>query len=161
MNSTKPTASDKLNYALRLIKDLPNVLLQHLAELGDIRQRLEELEGRTCTGNTHWRDKNASGKTAKLYVLHRIDEPCPIHGQPKPGQRLRVYIGNKPNKIADALAAIERDNERIHLQQKLNHHEETIERILYRLKNVYYALGHALPDPTPDTGQSPETEETG
>jgi len=162
MNNDEMTPTDQLNYALRLIRDLPNALTLHIAPMGQIRQRLEELEGRTCTGNVHWRDNNTPGKTAKLYVLHGIDQDCPIHGQPSQGERIRSYIGNKPDKISDALAAIERNTERRKLQRDLKYFQETISRVAYRIKNIYWILGHTTPEPDQETplSKDPSTPTT-
>jgi len=150
MTENDPTSTDKLNHALHLIDKLPHALLHHVAPLDPIQQRLNELDGRTCTGHPHWRDKNSPGKTAKLYILHRTDEGCPVHGQPEPGQRHRVYVGNKPDRIADALAAIERNTERVNLQRDLNYLNNSISHLTYQIKNIYRTLAHFPPDPGED-----------
>lgn len=152
MNDNVSAPTYKLNYALHLINKLPQALLHHVAPLNAVRQHLVDLEGRTCTGNPHWRDKNAAGKTAKLYILHRTDETCPIHGQPERGCRHRIYIGNKPDRIADALAAIERHTELYHLQRQHANLQGTIERLIYQIKSLYRVLGHYPPEP----GQDPQ-----
>jgi hypothetical protein len=151
MNDNKPTATDNLNYALLLIHKLPDALTAHVAALSAIQQRLDELQGRTCTGRAHWRDKNASGKTAKLYILHSTDRVCPVHGKPLQGGRIRFYVGNKPDKISEALAAIERQTERTQLQQDLHRLESAVERVGWRIKELYHYLDHDLPEP----GQEP------
>lgn len=150
MTENDSTSTNKLNYALHLIEKLPQALLHYVASLATIRQRLDDLDGRTCTGNPHWRDKNASGKTAKLYILHRTDQACPIHGQPEPGNRNRVYIGNKPDRIADALAAIERNTERWELQRQHDRLQSSISHLTYQIKNIYRNLGQQLPEPGQD-----------
>ena len=147
MNSTKPIAHDKLHYALHLIRMLPRALIAHVDPLDAIRERLDALDGRTCTGNPHWRDKNAAGKTAKLYILHYTDQTCPVHGQPPPGKRNRVYIGSKPDRIADALAAIERNTERLDLQRQRNRLQSSIAHLTYQIKNIYRNLRHFPPEP--------------
>ena len=152
MTKNNPTPTDKLTYALHLIDKLPQALLHHVAPLDDILYHLGQLNGRTCTGNPHWRDKNASGKTAKLYILHRTNETCPVHGQPEPGCRHRVYVGNKPDRIADALAAIERHAELCQLQRQHNNLQGTIGRLTYQINALYRILGHYPPEP----GQDPQ-----
>jgi hypothetical protein len=153
MNNNKPTATDGLNYALLLIHHLPDALIAHVAALSAIQQRLDELQGRTCTGRAHWRDKNASGKTAKLYILHGTDQVCPVHGKPLRGGRTRSYIGNKPDKISDAIAAIERETERQQLHQDLRRLENAVDYVTWRIKELYRRLNHDLPEP----GQDPPT----
>lgn len=147
MNDNGPTTSSELTYALRLINQLPAALHHQATILDDLQQRLTELEGRTCTGNAHWRDKDTPGKTAKLYVLHGTDQACPVHGEPDPGKRNRTYIGNKPDRIAEALAAIERNTERLDLERRVARPQEAINRVVFRLKNMYYALDYAPPEP--------------
>lgn len=144
MTNDKPTASDKLNYTLALIKSLPPVITERVGKMDHIQQGLDELDGRTCTGNVHWRDKDTPGKTAKLYILHRTDRSCPIHGRPSPGGRMRSYVGNKPDKISDALAAIERERERRDLQRELHTLQEIIGRASFRIKNIYWVLHYTV-----------------
>lgn len=152
-NGSNPT--DRINYALHLIDRLPQALLHHLAPLDDIRERLQALDGRTCTGNPHWRDKNAPGKTAKLYILHRTDQTCPVHGAPPSAGRLRVYVGNKPDLIADALAAIERNTELLELQRRLSSLLGTIGSLTYTIKTVYRRIAHYPPEPGKDAQPVP------
>ena len=150
MTNHELTATDDLNYALHLIDKLPNTLLEHVAHLGDVRQRLEELDERTCTGRTHWRDKDKPGKAAKLYILHGTNQVCPIHGKPKPDGRIRVYIGNKPDKMSDAQAAIERETARQNLQQDLHRLHGKINYTIHQVKAVYRVLGRTPPAPGQD-----------
>lgn len=152
MTSNGSVPTDKLTYALHLIDKLPQALLHHVAPLDAIRERLDVLEGRTCTGHAHWRDKNAPGKTPKLYILHRTDQTCPVHGKPVLGQRNRSYVGNKPDRIADALAALERNTERLDLQRQHERLQNSISRTVYQLKNLYRILHHYPPEP----GQDPQ-----
>lgn len=152
MTDDRTHTADQLDYILHLIRMLPRALCHYTDPLGDIRKRLHDLEGRTCTGNPHWRDKNAAGKTAKLYILHRTDQTCPVHGAPPYAGRLRVYIGNKPDRIADALAAIERNTEYLDLQRHLSSLLSAIGGVTYTIKTVYRRLGHLPPEP----GQHPQ-----
>lgn len=147
MTNNESIVTNDLTHALHLIDKLPSTLLEHVAHLGDVRQRLEELAGRTCTGRAHWRDKDKPGKAAKLYILHSTNQVCPTHGKPKLDGRIRVYIGNKPNKISDALVAMEREKERQDLQQDLNRLHGTINYTIYQIQAIYRALGYTPPDP--------------
>lgn len=150
MTTATSATTNTLDYALYLTALLPDALLHATRSLSEVQLRSTDLEGRTCTGNPHWRDKANSSKTPKLYVLHGTDESCPIHGQPAPGERLRVYIGNKPDKIADALAAIERTIELKDLQRTRRRLQERIDRTIYKLENLYRSFGYPIPklDPT-------------
>lgn len=145
MEHDKSTTTSKLAYAVHLINGLPAILLSHVDELAAIQQRLERLDGKTCTGHAHWRDKNAPGKTRKLYILHGIDQACPTHGKPKPNTRTRVYVGNKPDRISEALAAIEREEERLELQQDLNRLMGKVNRVIWDVRSLYRTLDHLPP----------------
>ncbi len=140
--------TEKLNQLLFLFTQLPDAVLQSVSTLGQIKQRLEQLEGRTCTGHVHWRDKDTPGKTAKLYILHGTDEPCPLHGQPDPGKRLRTYIGNKPERIARAKGALDLYGERRQKLQELLRLHSILDRILYVARYMFTTLH--LPIPTPN-----------
>jgi len=89
----------------------------------------DSLAGRTCTGTVHWRDSNGSGKTPKMYAIHGVDQPCPIHGEPEPGGRLRVYVGTDKARQQETLEAMER--------------EQDLQDTLTRLKAMEYALDRA------------------
>lgn len=146
MSNNDPRPIDNLTYVLNLIKFLPQALNYCVADRSNLLQDLQSLNDRTCTGHAHWRDKDKPGKTAKLYILHRTDQCCPMHGQPAPGERLRVYVGNKPDRIADALAAMERETQRLDIHKKLNRLDGKIGYAMYQLKNLYTHLDHYPPD---------------
>lgn len=147
MPNDKLKPIDNLTYARNLIKFLPQALNHYTADMPTIRQSLQQLRARTCTGHAHWRDKDKPGKTAKLYILHGTDQTCPVHGRPPRGERTRHYVGNKPDKISEALAAIEREAERTELRRKLDTLEGTISYLTYQLQSLYRYLKHAPPDP--------------
>ena len=122
-------------------------------KLQTIAQRLEELEQQTsdlqaqiaaldsagiCTGTAYWRDGN-NGHEPKLYANHSVDRPCPIHGQPAPGKRIRAYVGTDPDRQAEALAAIERLEEKTELESHTRQIEAQIRRIEQAINDAYYA----------------------
>lgn len=146
MNDNELKPIDNLTYVLNLIKFLPQALTYRVADRSNLQRQLAELDGRTCTGHTHWRDKDKPGKTAKLYVLHSTNQTCPVHGKPKPDGRLRWYVGNKPDKISEALAAIEREVLRLDLNRKLGDIEGKIGYVMYRLQGLYRHLDYLPPD---------------
>lgn len=155
MTDNLSKSHDNVQYTIHLIEHLPAAVIHRSEALNALYQRLQELVGRTCTGRAHWRDKNAEGKTAKLYVLHGTDEACPVHGTPRRGARTRSYIGNKPDKISDALAAIEREIERVALRKDLYKVEATISRVTYEIKTLYRFLNYTVPDPGEDAPPKP------
>lgn len=148
MTLHNPEASiDQTAYVLLLLKRLVPAVLTRTAPLAPMGHSIAALKQTVCTGRQHWRDRDKPGKTAKLYVIHGTDVKCPLHGSPDPGQRLRVYIGNKPQKIAAALAAIEQINE----YQRLNSDRAAIlallRRTIYDLKSMYRRLDYVAPAP--------------
>lgn len=146
MNDNHLRSIDNRTYVLHLIESLPPALAHHTVYLEDLHQALEALGSRTCTGHEHWRDKDTPGKTPKLYILHGTDQTCPLHGQPGCGGRLRIYVGNKPDKIADALAAIEREEQRLALHRKLHRLDGNIDYLIFQLKGLYRHLHHQPPE---------------
>lgn len=149
---------DRITYALDLIGRLPDAIEHRLAEHTDLQQQLAELDGNTCTGTEHWRDTKNAKHAAKLYVIHRIDQSCPIHGQPDPGKRLRTYIGSKPGKIDQARNAIEREGRYLKLRKQQRGYDELVARILYRIKGLYWILDYIVSQT--DQGIPPYPTET-
>ena len=149
MNATDPSpVSNHVDYLLLLLKHLIPAILTRTAPLITTQQQIDDIKNTVCTGREHWRDRNKPGKTAKLYVIHSTDYPCPLHGKPEPGQRLRVYIGNKPQKIADALAAIERLDDYTRLTHDHDQIDNLITRTTYDITAIYHRLEYELPIPT-------------
>ena len=75
-------------------------------ELEGVSNEILSLEGTTCTGTIHWRP-SGDGSAAMMYANHKHDQTCPLHGAPKEGSRLRVYIGKKPQRQQDTEKAME------------------------------------------------------
>lgn len=147
MNSNATATTAPLAYALTLLSGLPQALRHRTTGLIQLTNQRNHLAQQVCTGRPHWRDRNAEGKTAKLYVLHSTDQSCPIHGTPDPGARLRVYVGNKPTLVADALAAIERTTEHDNLQRRLRALLRSIDSVTYWAKACYRELDYHVPGP--------------
>lgn len=94
---------ERLTAAAQRIPQVVETALQWLDHL----RRVIDFEKRKgiCTGTVYWR---RDGGNPKLYVNHGIDQACPIHGEPAPGKRLRVYVGTDPARQQRAKEAIER-----------------------------------------------------
>ena len=46
-----------------------------------------------CSGVRYYRNNGQVNGVKLLYANHGIDQVCPTHGKPDPGQRLRIYVG--------------------------------------------------------------------
>lgn len=106
-------------------------------EVVEIKEKLTQIDGNTCTGKAYWRDEDHPTRAPKLYVNHGIDEACPMHGEPDPGKRIRTYVGADEHAIEEALAAMEREKERQRLTQRL-------ERLQRGIIAAHSSMGHAL-----------------
>ena len=139
-----------------LARSLPDALNHREGEHFNLLLDLAALEGITCTGVPHWRDKGKPDATPKLYINHSIDQTCPIHGQPKQGKRLRVYIGTCPTNQRLAHEAIEREQERKTLEKQVRHMESLLTQARSDIKSALRALGYSIPR----NGSTPEPENT-
>jgi hypothetical protein len=139
-------------WACHLAGQLRETMQNRLLQMEGLQQELDALEGRTCTGKEHWRDENTPGRSAKLYIIHSVDEACPIHGEPKPGKRVRTYIGCKKEAIEDAKAAIERERRRKALNRELYNAQDTFRSAAYSLQRIFYGIGYSTP-PTGEIGE--------
>lgn len=125
--------------------------MQHEAEklidsIASARARIKEIEQEIitigddyCTGTAYWRDADDPNKAPKLYAMHGIDQPCPIHGTPEPGQRIRAYVGTKEENQREVLEAMERYARREHLQEKLQRFHTTLDQA-WRVRRIAYDL---------------------
>ena len=110
----------------------------------------------TCNGTVYWRGAGSHAKP-KMYTNHRRDQACPVHGTPKPGGRLRCYVGQDPDKQARALADMGRAKELTEANTLVTRLERAIASAYYSLKEYYQALGYTVPtrpadypEPKPD-----------
>jgi hypothetical protein len=104
------------------ISDKLVTIVERLAELDRHIDRLVTRvaaldEAGVCTGVAYWRDRDDS--TPKLYANHGVGVSCPLHGEPEDGRRLRVYVGSDPEAQQEALAAIERRQQKARLEAQM------------------------------------------
>ncbi len=86
-----------------------------------LKEQIAELDqAGVCTGVVHWRKGNGKDK---MYANHGIDRGCPIHGQPRPGRRLRVYIGTDSMAQDYVKEAIEHYDQKQTVKAKIHHIE--------------------------------------
>ena len=148
MNYAHPTVDhNKIQYQA---SQLPQALRDAQADCAICSKILLDLANNHCTGTEHWRDANADHRKPKLYVIHPLNAVCPIHGDPKPGARIRTYIGTDPAKIADAQEAIARHRHYKNAFNELQRLHQRIRRAHYDIQQAWIDLGLDPPDP-PDT----------
>lgn len=142
-----PTAA-----VLTLAELLPGAVRETLDFVDRLDQAATRLEGHTCTGAPYWRDKDRPGKAPKLYVIHRTDRFCPLHGKPAARQRLRTYIGCAAPKQAHILEAIAAESRRRYLLTKrddLSRKLAAVEATLLRLLLELGCAPETASDPAP------------
>ena len=122
------------------------VVRERFGDLSRLGAELEALDGATCNGREYWRDLDHVTRQAKLYILHSIDQACPLHGDPPPGERLRVYVGSDPGKVEEAREAIARDEYRRELQAELEQARRGLATCTYYLHSFYGRLGYTVGD---------------
>ena len=138
---------ERIEQLIQLASGCKDVIRLRLNSLRRLQIELDALDGRTCTGREYWRDKDHPSKAAKLYINHLVDQTCPLHGSPAPGERLRIYIGANPGRITAALTAIERETKRREMAHRLHAIEQGLLSALYSLQRVYDALGAPTEEP--------------
>ena len=139
---------DLTDQALILAQHAHAALSERIRHLAEVEQDLAVLEGRTCTGRVHWRDGN-NGHQPKMVILHSIDQPCPIHGLPKPHGRIRHYVGTDPDKQEEAKHAIALEKERQRLAREHSALTRALRDAAWQLERFYRAFGYEIPeDPT-------------
>lgn len=117
-------------------------LRQRFDALDDLQAELDALDGTTCTGREYWRRED--GKPDRLYLNHSIDQACPLHGKPDPKRRLRVYVGSDPARIAEARAAMAREQKRRDLERELSRLRGGLASCGHHLRSFYSLLGYTV-----------------
>lgn len=126
---------------------------QRLDDLARLEAKLKGISGQICTGREYWRDEDQPTKTPKMCIVHSVDEPCPMHGEPKPGKRLRVYVGAKADKIIEAKAALERAEQYLGLEARIKAIRLGLHSSQHHLGRFYASLGY-------DVGEDGQLEPT-
>jgi hypothetical protein len=109
-------------------------IVEHLQDQGrrieDLLARIADLEEtELCNGHVYWRDQDTPGQTPKMCITHSVDGPCPLHGAPNPGRRLRTYVGADPEKQRQVLEAIERHKRKARLEGQIRQTEVRLRRV--------------------------------
>ena len=128
----------------RMASGCETALRRRFDALDGLQAELDALDGTTCTGREWWRDRNHATKTPKLYILHSIDQACPLHGEPEPGKRLRCYVGSDAGKIAEARAAMDRERKRRDLERELSRLRGGLASCGHHLRSFYSLLGYTV-----------------
>lgn len=140
----KTLLTDRLNYAEALAHNLRPALEDRVQRLQDVRARIQELDGITCTG------KNRSamrGSNEKVYADHGTNVECPLHGKPAVGKRINKYIGNNPDKIAAVIQAQEWHAELVDLRREERSLSNVVKSTLQQLKRIYLTIDAEPPRP--------------
>lgn len=140
----QPTYLDVFDALLPPLRQCTNA---RIADLEQANAALTEVTKNSCTGVEHWRDRDTPNATPKLYINHRTNQTCPIHGTPNENNRLRIYVGCDPEKITAALAAIALNRERVNLRHKETQTRNQLGRAAHLLRQVYIALDFTYPEP--------------
>lgn len=134
----------KLKALATAAPSLPDAIRNAKATLLDLQAQIDALDGHTCVGAEHWRDKNHTTRQPKMQVLHGINQVCPMHGRPDQDQRIRTYVGSDPGKVAAARHAIAQHNELERLVKERRHVMTRINNALGELESSFKALGWTM-----------------
>jgi len=137
MNDINPIDFDTLNL---LLDRLPSAFNECSLDCAQLIQQIDKLEETHCTGSEHWRDTNKSKHAPKLYVIHRTDVACPVHGTPAHGKRIRSYVGSNAGNIETARAAIAQGSIYLQAKQDIRRKTRNIQSAIHTLQRVYWAL---------------------
>jgi len=119
---------------------LLEIILTRYAEYQAELAHLETYANKTCTGTLYWRDNDQNGKTPKLYVNHGRNQACPLHGKPKSGKRLRVYIGTKLEEQRAAKCAIQQEQARTEVAKLVSEMENALADVKSELRGALASL---------------------
>lgn len=136
--------TDRLSYAEALATGLRPALEDKVQRLRDVRARIWELGGKTCTGKNRPAKR---GNNIKIYADHPTNAPCPLHGTPPSGGRINTYVGNKPEKIAAVVQAQKWHEELLNLQREERSLSNVVKSTLQNLKRIYAQIGAEPPRP--------------
>lgn len=150
MNDTSPIDWNTINL---LLEQLPLALNKCRTERAQLVEQIDNLAATYCTGKEHWRDANKSKHAPKLYVIHRTDVACPIHGTPDPGKRIRTYIGSRDTKIEAARAAIAQGLVYLQAKTNLRRINRNLWEVTHTLKRIYWTLDLKVPTFPPDPAE--------
>lgn len=136
--------AQRLTYAEALSGGIRPALDDKMQRLLEVRARIQELDGKTCTGKNS--PANRAGKI-KFYAYHGTNVACPMHGSPALGKRTQTYIGNKTEKIAAIAQAQAWHAELLSLQREERSIGNVVKSTLQQLKRIYQTIGAAAPQP--------------
>ncbi|MCP4539735.1 MAG: hypothetical protein GY832_21565 [Chloroflexi bacterium] len=120
-------------------------IIEHLHDQGQrinsLFVRVADLEAsKICTGWVYWREQDVPGKTPKMCIMHSVNASCPMHGTPKPGDRLRVYVGTDLEKQQQVLEAIEHQKHKSHLESQIRRTEVRLRRVKSSIDDVWHIV---------------------
>lgn len=122
---------EKLMTIIEYLQDQGQKIDDLLFQVADLEQT------EMCTGRVYWRDQDTPGQTPKMCIAHSVNGSCPLHGEPKPGERLRVYVGTDPEKQDQVLEAIEHQNRKARLESRVRQAEVWLGRVERAIDDVW------------------------
>ncbi|MCP4536450.1 MAG: hypothetical protein GY832_04825 [Chloroflexi bacterium] len=138
---------------LTIAASCEETIRRRLNDIARLEAKLKDTDSQVCTGQEYWRDKDKPTKTPKMCIIHSVNEPCPMHGEPKPGKRLHVYVGTKADKIIEAKAALERAEQHPRLEARIEAIRLGLHASEHHLRRFYASLGY-------DVGENGQLEPT-
>lgn len=113
--------------------------------LTELANFIAQREGKTCTGKEVPIDPDLLIGKPKMEISHRINGSCPLHGQPKPGESLRIQVGSDPTEVSAARDAIEQHGVLRQLKAQQRAARVRTGNALEYLARFYKALGWKAP----------------
>lgn len=138
MDETRQEQIDKLNKVALYVE---NAIDSAETVLDELAEKIEALDGKTCTGSEHWRDKEHPTRDAKMQALHGKDVSCPIHGKPVKGGRMRSYVGSNPDKITGIREAWRLHTVRKELLAQQGHARNRLRNAVNSMEGFFTNLG--------------------
>lgn len=127
-----------------LIAHVNEPYLDAKKKLAQVQEEIGKLDGHTCTGAIWWRDPDSDKR--RMYINHRKNESCPLHGTPERDKRLRIYIGSDPDKQAAARTLLDAEARLTILRRTERKLNAGLSQAFYRLRDYYKALCYIAPD---------------
>ncbi|MCP4539205.1 MAG: hypothetical protein GY832_18870 [Chloroflexi bacterium] len=128
------TTQEKLMTIIEYLQDQVQRIDNLLFQVNDLE------ENEICTGRVYWRDQNTPGQTPKMCIAHSVNGLCPLHGEAKPGGRLRVYVGTDPEKQDQVLEAIECQQRKGRLESQVRQTEIWLRRVEHAIDDAWHIV---------------------
>lgn len=146
MDKMRQEQIDKLNKVALYVE---NAIDSAETVLDELAEKIGALDGKTCTGGEHWRDKEHPTRAAKMQALHGKNVSCPVHGEPEKGERIRSYVGSDPSNMAAIREAMRLHGVREELLDQQRNARTRLKNAARNLEGFFAHLGWKV-DPITD-----------